>query len=96
MQLECVDACILLDQIKGMDYCTIYADPPYPTANTTGYAVRGFDRDGLADLLMAQRGAVGISDYGDEWDMLGWRRVVRPALRHQIKGGGRQGWRFCG
>jgi len=87
-RLECVDACILLDRIKDLDSCTIYADPPYPTANTTGYAVRDFDRAGLADVLMAQRGAVGVSGYGDEWDLLGWRRVIRLALRRQIKGEG--------
>ena len=56
VQLECVDACVLLDRIKDLDSCTIYADPPYPTANTTGYAVRDFDRARLADVLMAQRG----------------------------------------
>ena len=36
---------------------------------------------------MAQRGAVGISGYGNEWDVLGWRKVTRPALRRQINGG---------
>ena len=54
----------------------------------TAYSVRGVDWDRLADLLMAQRGAVGVSGYGDEWDRLGWRRVTRPALRRQINGGG--------
>ena len=39
---------------------------------------------------MAQQGAVGISGYGDEWDLLGWRRVTRPALRRQIKGEGEE------
>ena len=38
---------------------------------------------------MAQRGAVGISGYGDEWDVLGWRKVTRPALRRQFNGGAR-------
>lgn len=88
VRLECVDVCVLLDQIKDLDYGTIYANPPYPTANTTGCAVRGFDRARLADVRMAQQGAVGISGYGDEWDLLGWRRVTRPALRRQFKGNG--------
>ena len=66
VQLECVDACVLLNRIKDMDSCTIYADPPFPTANTTGDAVRDFDREGAADVPMAQRGAVGVSGYGDE------------------------------
>ena len=37
---------------------------------------------------MAQQGAVSISGYGDAWDLLGWRRVTRPAWRRQIKGEG--------
>ena len=54
-----------------MDYCTIDADPPYYTPDTRAYSVRGFDRDGLANLLMAQWGAVGISGYANEWHLLG-------------------------
>ncbi len=97
VQLECRDACDLLDRVKDYDYTVLYVDPPYPTATTTAYSVRGVDWERLADLLMAQRGAVGVSGYGDEWDRLGWRRVTRPALRRQINGGGaRQGWRFYG
>ena len=87
VQLECQDACDLLDRVKDCDYTVIYVDPPYPTADTTVYAVRGVDWERLANLLMAQRGAVGVSGYGDEWDRLGWRRVTRPALRSQINGG---------
>ena len=89
VQLECIDACILLDRIKDMDYCTIYCDPPYSTSDRgkrRGYSVWEVDREGLADLLVAQRGAVGISGYGGEWDMLGWRKISRPALRNQISG----------
>ena len=71
VQPECIDACILLDRIKDLDPRTIYADPPYPTANTTGYAVQDFDRAGLMYALIAQQGAVRISGYGDEWDLLG-------------------------
>ena len=88
VQLECRDACDLLDRVKDCDYTVIYADPPYPTAVTSPYKQQYFDRARCAELLMAQRGAVGISGYGDEWDRLGWRRVTRPALRRQINGGG--------
>ena len=70
-RLECVDACVLLDRIKDLDSGTIYADPPYPTANTTGYAVRGFDRAGLADVLMAHGGGGNIRL---------WRRVGSAGL----------------
>ena len=41
-------------------------------------------------------GAVGVSGYGDEWDMLGWRRVERPGLRRAHTGGRQTGWRFNG
>ena len=87
VHLECRDACDLLDRVKDCDYTVIYVDPPYPTAVTSPYKQQQFDRARCAELLMAQRGAVGISGYGDEWDVLGWRRVTRPALRRQINGG---------
>ena len=41
-------------------------------------------------MPIAQQGAAGVSGYGDEWDLLGWRRVTRPALRRQIKGEGEE------
>ena len=71
VEMTPISACVLLDRIKDMDYCTIYAAPPYPTATITACTVHDFARDGWADLLMAQRGAAGISGYGDKWDMLG-------------------------
>ena len=78
VQLECRDACDLLDRVKDYDYTVIYADPPYPTAVTSPYKHQHFDRAHCAGLLAAQRGAVTVSGYGDEWDLLGWRRVERP------------------
>ena len=88
VQLESVDALTLLDWVKDCDYAIVYADPPYPTANTTPYVVKDIDIDALAGVLACQQGAVALSGYGDEWNMLGWRRVERPALRRQIKGNG--------
>ena len=73
VQLECVDACDLLARVRGCDYAVIYADPPYPTANMGTYAIDTPDIGRCAELLAAQRGAGGVSGYGDEWDMLGWR-----------------------
>lgn len=46
VEMTPISACVLLDQIKDMDYCTIYAVPPYPTATITAYTVRDFDWDG--------------------------------------------------
>ena len=88
VQLECQDACDLLERVKGCDYAVIYADPPYRTADISAYLVSDLDLERCAGLLAAQRGAVGISGYVNEWDLLGWRRVERPALRRQIKGNG--------
>ena len=92
-RLECVDACVLLDRIKDLDSCTIYADPPYPSANTTGYAVRGFDRAGLADVRMAQRGG-GRNirlwrQVGSAGLALGYTAGLAPA--NQGRGGGKAG-----
>ena len=87
-QLECQDACSLPERVKGCDYAVIYADPPYWTADISAYPVSDLELDRCAGLLAAQRGAVGISGYANEWDLLGWRRVTRPALRRQISGGG--------
>ena len=84
--LEYQDACDLLERVKGCDYAVIYADPPYRTVDVSAYPINDLDIDRCVELLAAQRGAVGISGYGNEWDMLGWRRVERPALRRQIKG----------
>ena len=75
VQLECQDACALLERVKGCDYAVIYADPPYRKADISAYPVSDLDIDRCAGLLAAQRGAVGISGYGNEWDLLGWRRI---------------------
>lgn len=88
VQLDCVDATVLLDRVRDMEYAVIYADPPYPSSDTSGYAVRSLDVQRCADLLAVQRGAVAVSGYGDEWDILGWRREERPAVRRQIRGRG--------
>ena len=88
VQLENVDALDLLERTAGCDYAVIYCDPPYPTANTTPYAMGGLDFDRLGELLQAQLGAVAISGYAGEWDCLGWAAERKQALRPQIAGGG--------
>ena len=64
------------------DYA-IYFDPPYLGADTEPYKY-DIDRDEVAELLRAQRGAVCVSGYGDEWDRLGWGRTEFPVkhVRH--------------
>lgn len=51
----------------------IYVDPPYRSASV-GYDVREPDWDRLTEALLACRGAVAISGYEGEWDVLGWRQ----------------------
>ena len=73
-----------------MDYCTIYADPPYPTSGTRAYSVRGFDRDGLADLLMGNRARweyPATATRGIYWAGAGLRDRHCAA---RLAGGGRQ------
>ena len=88
VQLENTDALDLLERTAGCDYAVIYCDPPYPTANTTPYAMGGLDFDRLGELLQAQQGAVAVSGYEGEWDCLGWAAERKQALRRQIAGGG--------
>ena len=88
VQLENSDALGLLERTADGDYAVIYCDPPYPTANTDGYAIGNLDFDRLADLLRSQKGAVAVSGYSEEWDCLGWTAEQKQALRWQISGGG--------
>ena len=74
VQLECRDACAILERTRRLADALIYVDPPYRTANHSPYgeAARRIDWGRLADLLAAQTGRVAVSGYGDEWDALGW------------------------
>ena len=85
VQLECRDATDILKRIAGFQDAVVYADPPYPTADTSPYTINQVDMKALADLFQAQKGAVAVSGYGSEWDMLGWARVEMACLRRQIK-----------
>ena len=76
VQLECRDACAILERARRTADALIYVDPPYRNTDISPYgaAARRLDWGRLADLLAAQKGRVAISGYGDEWDSLGWRR----------------------
>ena len=86
VQLESIDGLTLLERIKGYDHAVIYCDPPYPTANTSPYALGRLDFDRLADLLRSQKGAVAVSGYPGEWDCLGWAAESLRHGRSQING----------
>ena len=74
VQLECQDACGLMETLVEREYVVMYVDPPYRDGHTDTYAVCEVDEARLAALLRQQRGKVAISGYGDEWDHLGWQR----------------------
>ena len=73
VQLENIDAVKLLERVARHDDAVVYCDPPYATADTTKYAISGFDKGAMVEVLRAQKGSVAISGYNDEWDALGWR-----------------------
>ena len=73
VQLERGEAIEILERIADIEDAVVYVDPPYRDANKTAY-LYDVDREALAEALAAQKGAVAISGYTDEWDVLGWHR----------------------
>ena len=86
VQLENCDALALLERTAGIPEAVIYADPPYPSADTSPYALGDLDYKRLGELLQAQEGAVAVSGYPGEWDSLGWECERKSAHRNQIGG----------
>ena len=80
------DALSILERLAPVEDASIFCDPPYAETENKPYAV-SVDRDRLADLLRAQRGAVAISGYGEEWDGLGWTKREFPCLFSNSGGG---------
>ena len=77
VQLENIDALVLLDRLREVEDVTIYVDPPYfKVARYGTHLDDAGDRADLVRMLQAQPGVVAVSGYGDEWDDLGWRRLV--------------------
>ena len=79
VQLECVDACALLDRLTKQDHALIYVDPPYRSSDLRPYRYLP-DWDRLTEVLRLQRGKVAISGYGTEWDHLGWESAERKSF----------------
>ena len=84
VEFDQTDANTLLARIASLDYAVVYVDPPYPQANTSAYQSDTVDYPRMAELLAGQAGAVAVSGYGDEWDMLGWDKQTRPALFRRV------------
>lgn len=83
VRLECNDAIKILQFYADSEDTVIYCDPPYRSASTKQYGVDDLDVDAFSEVLLACRGHVAISGYGDEWDRLGWNR---HELRIKIQG----------
>ena len=79
VQLECKDALKVLEFSAGNEDVVVYLDPPYRTAGCF-YVHNAVDVDALTEVVQAQKGAVAISGYGDEWDHLGWSRIEHSTL----------------
>ena len=74
VQIENRCASEVLERTSREPGCLIYCDPPYRTADASPYGDFELSWSRLGELLLAQKGNVAISGYGDEWDCLGWTR----------------------
>lgn len=86
VEIECTDATKLLDRLAERDDYSIYVDPPYATADTSPYSAQVEDRAKLREALQAQRSAVAISGYADEWDDLGWESESFDSFHIDVSG----------
>ena len=82
VSIEHRDACELLERTASYDETVIYVDPPYSAVDNL-YSERP-DHKQLTEALLAQRGRVAVSGYGQEWDHLGWERHEWSTLRVAI------------
>lgn len=87
VQLEARDALEILERTSTVTDAVIYVDPPYSLADTSLYGQRQVELDALTASLLAQKGQVAISGYGDEWDHLDWTRHARGVQRHTLVAG---------
>ena len=90
VQLENRPAEKVLARSAREQKAVIYCDPPYRNAADPSDTYKEFeyDRTAITDALLAQRGSVAISGYGDEWDHLGWRRHEWPVKTSSVGGDG--------
>lgn len=76
VEIRHTDGIKLLHKLADVREAVVYCDPPYYTTAIDAYDT-GIDIEGLTEALAAQKGAVAISGYGEEWDHMGWNRAVR-------------------
>lgn len=79
--VESRDAVEILERLARYDGWTVFADPPYRSADTTPYRAEVDDIEALTAALEAQRGPVAVSGYNDDWAHLaGFKVMDFPAL----------------
>lgn len=74
VQLENRDAIEIMKWVAAEEDVVMYCDPPYYSSHTKLYEHGIVDYEALKEALLAQKGSVAISGYGNEWDNLGWVR----------------------
>ncbi len=81
VQLDSRPAETILNRVSEYEDAVVYCDPPYRTADCRAYKDNGqtLDVEAISEALIAQRGAVAISGYGEEWNHLGWNRLELQA-----------------
>ena len=94
VQIDCGDACELIERTADIASSVLYVDPPYPSAKSGDVYAHGasaLDLPRLTAALGDHRGRVLISGYGTEWDALGWARHERRT--HSTNAVGETGYR---
>ena len=82
VQLDAVDACVLMRRAAAREDAVVYLDPPYAASNTGGYARVAYDVPSMTELMLGARSFVAVSGVSDEWDGLGWQRHEMPAVTY--------------
>ncbi len=84
VQLECTDATKLLWVVADRDDTVVYADPPYASAPASKHYGRKLDTEAFTEALLACRGRVAVSGYGDEWNHLDFVRHEHATTSHAL------------
>ena len=71
----------LLDKARQHEDAVIYVDPPYWGADTSPYGSENtIDFDALKDVLRGHKAKIVLSNYGDFFDDLDWRKENLSAM----------------
>ena len=73
IQLNNRDGIKTLEMVASVTNAVVYCDPPYQSSDISLYTHGAIDIDAMTAALLAQRGRIAVSGYGDEWEHLGWR-----------------------